>query len=183
MPEPYQFSGGSRNFTLTITINTPEKWDMWENVSSIFMDNFKVLFKYAVYDANKYLIRATPMMTGRLRGGWTSFLDKHNVDYSAAFMDVTLVEGHNEPLSQEAIMEGKALSSYIETDFLVSLINDVFYGDYVETGTSRMEGRHFTLKSLYKSEFIMKRYMENWTRKCSEESKIVVPEQMEEVQA
>ena len=89
------------------------------------MDNFKTLFKYAVFDCNKYLIRATPMRTGRLRGGWTALLNKYNIDYSAAFMDVTLVEGHNEPLSEEAIREGTALSSFIDTDFMITLVNSV----------------------------------------------------------
>jgi len=182
MPKPYVFTGGDKNFGMTITINTPKQWEMWENVRSIFMDNFKVMFKYGVFDANKYLIRATPMQTGRLRAGWTALLNKYNIDYSAAFMDVTLVTGHNEPLSQEAISEGMALSSFIDTDFMVTLVNGVPYADYVETGTSKMEGQHFTLKSTYKAELIMKRYMEEWMRICSGEGQIVAPQQMEEVQ-
>ena len=182
MPEPYKFEGGDKNFNLTITINTPKKWDMWENVRSIFMENFKILFRYAVFDSNKYLIRATPMLTGRLRGGWTALLNKYNIDYSAAFMDVTLVTGHNQPLSQEAIIEGMALSSFIDTDFMVTLVNGVFYADYVESGTSKMEGQHFTLKSVYKAELIMRRYVEEWANRCSEASEIVEPKQMEEVQ-
>jgi hypothetical protein len=182
MPAPYVYTGGDKNFSLTITINTPEKWDMWQNVSSIFMENFKTLFRYGVLDSNKYLIRATPMQTGRLRGGWTALLNKYNVDYSAAFMDVTLVTGHNEPLSQEAIREGMALSSYIDTDFMVTLVNGVDYADYVETGTSKMEGQHFTAKTMYKAELIMKKYIEEWAKQCSEKSAIVEPTLMEEVQ-
>jgi hypothetical protein len=182
MPEPYVFTGKDKNFSLTITINTPEKWDRWENATSIFMENFKLLFRYAVFDANKYLIRATPMLSGRLRGGWTAYLNKYNVDYSAAFMDVTLVTGHNEPLSEEAIREGMALSSYIDTEFLVSLVNGVEYADYVETGTSKMEGQHFTARTMYKSEYIIKRYVEEWVQRCSEQGEIVVPVQGEEVQ-
>jgi hypothetical protein len=182
MPAPYVFTGGDKNFSLTITINTPEKWDMWADVSSIFMENFKTLFRYAVFDSNKYLIRATPMQTGRLRGGWTALLNKYNIDYSAAFMDVTLVTGHNEPLSQEAIREGMALSSYIDTDFMVTLVNGVDYADYVESGTSKMEGQHFTARTLYKAELIMKNYIENWANQCSVKSEIVEPVQMDEVQ-
>lgn len=182
MPAPYIFTGGDKNFSLTISLTPTDKWDRWEHISPVFMENFKTVFRYAVFDANKYLIRITPLMTGRLRGGWTALLNKYNIDYSAAFMDVTLVEGHNEPLSQEAILEGIALSSYIDTDFLVTLVNGVEYGDYVETGTSKMEGRHFTLKAMYKSEFIMKRYIEEWMRQCSESDDIVAPTQMEEVQ-
>lgn len=183
MPAPYVFTGGDKNFSLTITINNPKQWDMWENISSIFMDNFKTMFKYAVFDANKYLIRLTPLMSGRLRGGWTALLNKYNIDYSAAFMDVTLVTGHNEPLNSEAIMEGIALSSFIDTDFMVTLVNGVPYADYVETGTSKMEGQHFTLKAMYKSELIIKKYAEEWFRQCSEKSEIVAPKQTEEVQA
>lgn len=183
MPEPYVFTGGDKNFSVTISIKEPKQWDMWANVSSIFMDNFKTLFKYAVFDANKYLIRLTPMQSGRLRAGWTALLNKYNIDYSAAFMDVTLVEGHNEPLSQEAIMEGMALSSFVDTENLVTLVNGVPYADYVETGTSRMEGQHFTLKAMYKAELILKRYTEEWFKECSERSEIVSPKQMEEVQA
>jgi len=179
---PYQYIGGDRHFSLSVTINTPEKWDMWQDVSSIFMDNFKVLFKYAVYDANKYLIRATPMLTGRLRGGWTSFLNAHNVDYSSAFMDVTLVWGHNEPLSPAAINEGMMMSYYQESDFLVTLINAVPYVDYVEMGTSKMEGYNFTSKTVYKAEYIIKKYIEDWTAKCSEAGAIIEPEILDEVQ-
>lgn len=183
MPAPYVFTGGDKNFDLTITIHNPEDWEKWTKVSSIFLDNFKTLFRYAVLEANKYLIRATPLMSGRLRGGWTALLNKYNVDYSAAFMDVTLVEGHNEPLSQEAIMEGMALSSYIDTDFMITLVNGVPYADYVESGTARMEGRHFTLKAMYKSELIIKNYIEQWVKMCSDKSEIVPPpKQMEEVQ-
>jgi hypothetical protein len=183
MPAPYVYTGGDKNFSLTITIQDPKKWDMWENVSSIFMDNFKVLFKYAVFDANKYLIRATPMLSGRLRGGWTKFLDKYNIDYSAAFLDTTLVTAHNQTPSQEAISEGQSQSSFIDTDFMVSLINAVAYADYVESGTSRMEGQHFTLRSMYKGELIIKKYIEEWVKECSERGEIVEPKQMEEVQA
>ena len=183
MPEPYKFIGGNKNYTLTITIVNPKQWDMWEGVESIFMENFKTLFKYAVYDANRYLIRITPMLTGRLRGGWTSFLDKHNEDYTAAFADVSLVEGHSEPLSNEAIEEGKALSTFEETDFVVSLMNAVEYADYVDSGTSVMDARNFTAKALYKFEFILKRYLEQWDTKCSEEGVISSPEHLEEVQA
>jgi len=182
MPAPYVYTGGDKNFGCTITLITPEKWDMWAGISSMFMDNCKLLFKYAVFDTNKYLIRATPLQTGRLRGGWTALLNKYNIDYSAAFMDVTLVTGHNEPLSQEAIREGMALSSYIDTDFLVTLVNDVDYGDYVETGTSKMEGQHFTAKTMYKAELIIKRNLENWFQQCAEKNEIVKPTQMEEVQ-
>lgn len=182
MPGPYKYEGGNRNFRLIITIEDPKKWDMWENSKSIFTGYFKEVFKLAIYDVNKYLIRATPLRSGRLRGGWTSFLDKHSIDYSAAFMDTTLVEGNNSVISQEAIREGKALSSFVETDFSVSIANAVEYADYVETGTSKMEGRNFTLKSVYKAELIIKNYIEEWLKKCSEKSEIVKPEQMEEVQ-
>lgn len=183
MAKEYVFTGQDREFGLTITINTPENWEKWKNMAPTFLENLQLAFKYAVFDCNKYLIRATPMLTGRLRGGWTALLNKHNIDYSAAFMDVTLVTGHNEPLSEEAIREGMALSSCIETENLISITNGVDYADYVETGTSRMEGQHFTLKTMYKSELIMANYIRSWAKKCSEKGEIVKPEQQEEVQA
>ena len=178
----YRFEGGDHNFGLIITISPSEKFDMWANLSSIFMENFKILFRYAVFDSNKYLIRLTPMLTGRLRGGWTALLNKYNIDYSAAFMDVSMVIGHNAPLSQKAILEGIALSSFIDTDLMVTLVNGVPYAEYVEFGTSKMEGQHFTSRAIYKSELIFKGYVDEWTKKCSEKSEIIEPEQMEEVQ-
>ena len=185
MADQEVYTGRDRKWNLTITIINPDVWKEFSELSPTFLEYCKVLFKDIVFESHRYLIRVTPMLTGRLRGGWTAILNKYNVDYAAAFMDVSLVTGHNEPLSQEAIKEGMALSQYIdEMDKMdVTIINGVEYAEYVEFGTSMMEGRYYTTKAMYKAEHIMQQAFSAWFRKMTEQQRVVLPDPIEAVAA
>ena len=159
-------------FQVKFQIVNPEDWNKWGNLTEQFLTQFKPFFKEVVFECHKYLIRCTPMLSGRLRAGLTSILNKYNIDYSAAFMDVTLIDAHNAPLDQSAITEGIQLSSFEDTDESVTLINSVPYADYVESGTSIMESRNYTRKAMYKSEHIMLESFNNWLRDATIEFEI-----------
>jgi len=159
-----RYVGGGSEFSLSFIINNPEEWEKAFNMKYNFTSQLADVFKEIVFECHRYLIRVTPMLTGRLRAGWTSYLAKYSQDYTAAFLDVSLVEAHIEPLSSLAINEGMLMGYNQETPLNVSLYNDVPYGEYVEWGTSVMDPRNFTQKALYKGEFIFGHTLDNWLR-------------------
>jgi len=173
-------------YSLTITFVNPEKWKTFMAMTPDFMEKYAILFKNCVFESHRYLIRVTPIQTGRLRAGWTGILNKYNQDYTRAFADTALLDFiaiDGKPLSQEAIMEGMAMSQFIDSEFNVSLINNVPYSEFVEYGTSKMEGRYFTKQASYKAEYIFEHSMEEWIRQMSIAGEVTNPPEVEEVSA
>jgi len=154
-------AGGSR-FKVEIRFGNPEAWEAAASMDKTFDAQYSKLFKDIVFECHRYLIRVTPMITGRLRGGWTSFLNKYNKDYSAAFIDVSLIDASRVQTDASAVADGMSVSSYEETPLGVTVINKVHYGGFVEFGTSKMQGRNFTLRAMYKSELIFENAVNNW---------------------
>lgn len=165
----------SEVFSISITFVDPKKWVSWGNAGTDFLDKYKILFKNCFFEVNKYLIRVTPIRTGRLRMGWTSLLNKYNIDYMAAFMDTSLLDFVRMQQDVRAQVEGGGMSSFIDDDLTMALINNVPYGSDVEFGSSTMEGRYFVQRSLYKSEFIFKQNIDNWFKAIGKSGEIVDP--------
>jgi hypothetical protein len=173
-------AGGERAFSLRITWKNPEVLQQWMELDTIFKEKYKILFREVVFQVHKYLIRITPVMSGRLRAGWTGILNKYNQDYTAAFTDTSLLDHAYIKYDQQAIAEGMAMSQFLDEDFVKVIINDVLYGDYVEVGTSRMQGQHFTRKAMYKAEYIFKKEFDDWFKEIAIKGEIVEPTKPEE---
>lgn len=173
----------SHLFSISMTFKNPEEWNKWLNANTLFNDYYKKLFKQCVFEIHKYLIRLTPMQTGRLRGGWTGILNKYGIDYSAAMADVSLLDHFINKVDSAAIAEGMALSNFRDSDLLVTIMNDVFYGEYVEFGTSKMEGQAFTDRARYKGEYIFTKEIDDWFKEMTEKQDLVPPPPVEEVTA
>jgi len=169
-----QLTGGA--LVIETVIVEPEKWSNVVDSANIFKENYNKLFKQIVFESHKYLIRVTPMQFGRLRAGWTSILKKFNIDYTSAFIDVSLLDNpHEEPLDQELIKLGESESDFEIGENSIMVVNRVPYAEWVEYGTRRMEGRFFTTKALYKSELIFKKAFDAWFKEIIVESDIKTP--------
>lgn len=168
------------NFTVTIQVSDVERWNKYLDLSPKLAAGFKKVFENVVVEGNKYLIRLTPFDTGRLRGGWTSYLDKKNVDYVAAFMDTSLIEVKQLRNDADAINEGKGFSSFTESENQVTLVNSVPYIEYVEHGTSRMPARNFTRRAMYKIEHIFQKAVDGWMKECTEAGDFIDPKPTDE---
>lgn len=179
----YVASTGNPSFSITITFVDPEKWNTWLNASTLFYEYYIDLFRQCVYETHKYLIRLTPIQTGKLRAGWTGILTKYNIDYTAAFLDTSLLDHAYIKYDQAAIQEGFTMSQYIDSPLDVTIINTVPYAEYVEFGTSKMEGQNYTNKARYKGEYIFKKEIDDWFKEMSQQAEIVKPQPVEEVVA
>jgi len=168
-------------FNIFIQIPNPIAWDEFSNLGFLFNAYYPKMFRDCVLETHRYLIRTTPIDTGRLRGGWTAYLDKYQADYAMAFMDTSLIETKSSILSSAAIQEGKALSQVAESGQDVTLTNNVDYGGYVEFGTSRMQGRHFTVRAMYKGEHVIANAFDKWFKECNSAGALVEPKKVEEV--
>lgn len=167
-------------FSIVIVVSEPERWNKYLDMSPKFKAGYDKIFKDTVIEGHKYLIRITPVETGRLRGGWTAYLDSKRVDYAAAFMDASLVDIRNFDLDPIAISEGKALSSFSESVDQITIVNSVPYGSYLEDGTSRIAARHFTKKAVYKIENIFAKKVQAWVNECSDAGEFTLPKSKDE---
>jgi hypothetical protein len=87
-------------------------------------------------------------------------------------------------MSYDCINEGKGMSSFTEAPLNVNLMNNVPYGEHQEWGTmTGVAGRYFTLRALYKSEYIMSKAIEDWMKACSANGRISIPKKPQEVVA
>ncbi|MFA6971828.1 MAG: HK97 gp10 family phage protein [Gallionella sp.] len=179
--EPYYEREGE--FKIRIDVVDVEKWNHFLNLTPEFYDKYHRLFRNAVYEAHRYLIRVTPFDTGRLRAGWTSVLEKYRIDYAMAFIDTSLIETRSTVVDPAAIEEGKGLSTMVDQPFDVTVTNNVPYAQYVEYGTSKMQGRHFTQKAMYKAEYILAKAFDAWFKQMAEAGDITEPLTLEEVTA
>ena len=176
-------SPGDHTFSITVTFVNPDQWNTWLNCNVLFLEYYTKLFRQCVYETHKYLIRVTPLQTGRLRAGWTGILNKYNIDYTAAFLDTSLLDHAFIKYDQTAIAEGMTMSQFQDAPFDVTLINSVPYAEFVEFGTSKQESQNFTNKARYKGEYIFKKAIDDWFRDMTNQAEIVEPQPVEEVVA
>lgn len=178
--------GGNPTFSISFEFKNPELFEQWAELEKEFSEYYYILYRNCVYETHKYLLRITPIQTGMLRAGWTGILNKYNIDYTRAFSDVMLLDipaNSGQPLSQEAITKGMALSLFVDTKDEISIMNNVPYADYVDAGTSKMQGQNFTIRAMYKGEFIFKKAMEDWLNEIYINGEVTKPKPVEEVVA
>jgi len=170
-------------FVVTLKVENPEILEEWIELEEEFKQKYSELFKQLVIEVHKYLIRVTPIESGRLRGGWTSYLNSLNIDYTNQINDFSLaIKSPNQEfsLTQDAVNEGRSFSSYVEKPLSITLINSVPYGFFVEEGTSTMEARHFTSLARYKAESYMGEKTREWVQIIQNTSKIPDPKIVDE---
>jgi len=179
--EDLERSGGA--FRVSLTIENPELIKQWFDMKDEFTKRAEAVFLRYVFQVHKYLIRLTPVDGGELRGGWTSILDKYSQSYDRQFFDTALYDpwkaANKTPYFQEyhwdpsLIAKGKTESEFQDNPFNVILINNVPHGEYLEFGTSLIQGRHFLELSRYKAELWFPVIFESWFKKISQEGKVV----------
>lgn len=189
-----QQSKGIMGLGVTITVDNPNEVKKLEGGFKK-LDEYKVsLFKDLVGAIHKYLIRLTPLHTGKLRGGWLAFLDKYQVDYSKQLYDTSLYGAWKKGNKTEAyrsyapdsakVEEGKAMSRLedgLPKETQVYLENTVEYKDAMDFGTSKVQGRHFTDIALYKGEHWFEKYFTQWFDRMSKAGAIVPPPKVEDI--
>jgi len=173
---------------ISVTVDNPEEVKALETLEQDFTKNFKELYKNLVAESHKYLIKITPLHTGRLRGGWTKFLDKHQIDYTKQIFDTSLYNAikksnitpeHQEYQKDHAAVErGRAESSLDDkfpADTDVTIINGVPYLDFLDIR------QHFTDIARFKAEFLFKTQLEAWLNKIERAGAIVPADEVPEI--
>ena len=179
---------------LVVSVERPEELKRLENSLKKFDEYYKKLYKDLVGVCHKYLIRLTPLHTGKLRGGWTAYLDKYQIDYSKQLYDTSLysawkkanktAEYRSYAPDSTKVEEGKALSRLedaLPQTTEVSIENLVDYKDSMDFGTSVVPGRHFTDQALYKSEHWFDKYFSLWLAKMEKAGAVVPPPVPDEI--
>lgn len=174
----------------TLTIENPQQVKEAEKTLQTFNRFSITLFRNVVFEIHKYLIRVSPMHTGKFRGGWTGFLDKFQQDYSRQMLDTSLYDaikkGNITPEHREyaidtgAIGAGKAFSTVEDKtpgELVVTIENKAPYGNYLEFE----KGGHFAARTQYIGELWIQRHFELWLANISEAGKIIPPPPVEEI--
>jgi len=87
--------------------------------------------------------------TGRARGGFLPFLDKHGISAAAKLRQPSpLQHGATMNLNAASVQEGRALGSVVEQPLYIEVRNAVEYVEYINSGTSRMQGTAFMDRTL-----------------------------------
>lgn len=194
LTEDEQTAGQSGPFRVSFTIDNIKEVKEAEKFQEKFDKFYKQLYLDLVIEIHKYLIRLTPLHTGKLRGGWTAFLDKHQADYSKQIKDTSLYQIYKSlnitpeyrqyAFSPEAVEKGKSeshLEDKLPVDTDVSIDNQVEYKDYLDYGTTKISPRHFTDLAKYKGELVFEIYFNRWLKTLQEKGAIVPPPKVEEI--
>ena len=164
-------------FAVRLAILNKDTLEKFETLGTDFDKELEKTFKQLLFDTNKYLIRVTPIDTGELRGGWTSFLDAEQEDYTRQIFDTSLAikaRGREYHITPEGIEKGKAFSTWeLPNPLTFTLINSVPYGFYLEHGTSKMRGRNFLALTRYKAEARFTFIFDKWFQDIARAGKII----------
>lgn len=187
-------SGQGSAFSVAFTIENPKEVKKSEKLLQKFDRLYKELFVNLVGEIHKYLIRITPIHTGKLRGGWTAFLNKHQIDYIKQLYDTTLYDAYKKAnislehrdykVDSASVEAGKGMSSLedkLPGDTDVAVDNKVPYKDYMDFGTSTIPGRHFTDLARYKGELWFQIYFNEWFKRMEKAGAIVEPPKVSEI--
>ena len=166
-----------------IRLENPERLDQWLRLKEDYKREAKALFLQTVFQIHKYLIRVSPDDTGELKGGWTSILSKYNQDFSMEVQDYTLYDswkqqnktqrGREYHFSMDQVMKGASQSRFEESEFDITVINNVPHAEYLEFGTSKIQGRLTTELARYKGEYWFNEIFNEWFEEIAREEKIV----------
>lgn len=178
----------------SVSVENPQKVKELEKSFAKFDGYYKKLYKDLIGTCHKYLIRVTPLHTGKLRGGWTAFLDKYQIDYSKQLFDTSLygawkksnktAEYRSYAIDSTKVEEGKSFSRLEDAlpwHTEVSIENTVAYKDAMDFGTATIPGRHFTDIALYKSEHWFEKYFSQWLTRMEKAGAVVPPPVPEEI--
>lgn len=183
-PNPQSLGGALK---VTFQIDNPQVLNEWLGVGEQFKGELEKTFTGFVFEVHKYLIRITPIDTGELRGGWTSWLDRNQIDYSRQLFDTSIAEkapGRDYHITPEGVEEGKQFSQFEAPNPLdITIINDVPYGIFLEMGTSRMAARNFVEQARFKAEFLFEETFNNWFRKIESTDDVVEADPPQEAAA
>lgn len=175
---------------LTVSIDNPKEVKKIEKSIKRFSKYNLELYRNIVFEIHKYLIRVTPLDTGKLRGGWTAILDKYTKDYSRQIKDTSLYDAFKKAnktdynreyhFDPSAVAEGKKFS--IQEDKTPSIQdmaidNQVPYKDVMDFG----KGVHFTARARYAGELWFERFYGEWLKKMEKEGKVVRPPKVKEI--
>lgn len=166
-------------FSVKIDALNPEVLEQFSELGDEFTSELGNTFKQLLYDANKYLIRVTPVDTGELRGGWTAFLDAERVSYARQMLDTSLTirparTKKSPRIDPSAVEKGKRKSRYVFPNSLTwALVNEVPHGFYVEHGTSKTQGQNFTALTRYKAELRARTIFTDWFDAIAREGRVV----------
>lgn len=174
-------------FQVSITIDNPELLNTWLRLGDTFGVEIEKLTSNFIFEVHKYLMRVTPIDTGELRGGWTAYLDAHNIDYARQILDTSIAEkapGRDYHISPDGIQIGQSFSNYsAPTSLDVTIINNVPYGYFLETGTSKIPARNFVELTKFKAELLGEKVFKEWFEKISKADDVVPADQVEEITA
>ena len=175
---------------ITLTVANPKEVKAIEKSFKRFSKYNLELYRNLVFEIHKYLIRLTPMDTGRLRGGWTAILDKYTVDYSRQIQDTSLYDAfkkankteHNREyhFDASAVNKGKKDSSAEDktpADLSIAVDNQVPYKDAMDFG----KGVHFTARARYTGELWFNKFYGEWLKKMEKAGKVVKPPKVSEI--
>jgi hypothetical protein len=184
--------GGLLNVTLRF--NNLSSLKQYEGMEAKFKEYAAALYINAISEIHKYLLRLTPIHTGKLRGGWTAFLDKYQKDYSRQLFDTSLSniykksnvskEHKSYVFSMGAVGDGKQysiLTDKLPGELSVSISNSTPYGTALNFGTSEIPGQHFVEQALYKSDYWLRTCFDNWLQAIAKAGTIVPPTAVPEI--
>lgn len=107
-----------------------------------FLEDFKrkidTIAQFYVSEAGTFLVDATPVITGKLRGGWYVRINSNQrlpslpVDPSGEFTKALII----------------ASAGKVRWGDRVDIVNDVSYGYYVDQGTLKFEGRAMVARTI-----------------------------------
>lgn len=191
---PQEQTSPNAPFSTTLEITNLDEVKAAEKQRGEFERLLRILYLDLVTEIHKYLIRLTPVHTGRLRGGWTAILDKYQKDYSRQITDTSLYDVYKRAnttkeykdynIDESAIEDGKRLSEGedgLPGQLEVSVVNNVPYKDALDFGTSKIDGRHFTDRAQYRGEEFFRQQLEAWLSKISKAGAIVPPDEVPEI--
>lgn len=174
-------------FSVRVEVVNPEVLQRWLEMGDDFEKMGVRAYNKFIFEVHKYLIRVTPIDTGELRGGWTSWLDANQQGYSRQIVDIALAikaEGRDYHISPEGIEAGRKMSEFsAPTPTDITIINNVPYGFYLEAGTSRIPAQNFVEKAKFKAEFLFGQYFDTWFDKIAKASDIVEADEPQEIAA
>ncbi len=159
----------ARDVTLrNATMGEIAKWFDGQHVK--FERAALMVHRKTVFEILIYLIRLTPVVTGRLRGSWTPFLDKYGKQsfYARYLNDRSLAGGRPKTiggqvmatlggvLGMSAVAQGKRLGFFMDNALLTTVGSNVVYGAKVD------ESSHYMTKTAAQAQLLINQNFENF---------------------
>ena len=115
------------------TLAAVAKW--FDDQHMQFVKSATLVHRKSVFEILVYLIRTTPVDTGRLRGSWAPFLDKYGQIQRALRWSETqspmagAVQGERLGFDPQEFQKGKSEGDYIDEAFSTTLTTNVNYAE------------------------------------------------------